>query len=93
MRKLIIGIIVFLVAVLLVGRAWDYEQGRLADVQARVTQLEVHDCGLRQFEDYSIAFERDDETRFRCAAIMRGELVCSRRISGGDPYYVLCRKP
>lgn len=40
---------------------------RVAELEKRVRELEIHDCGLRQFEDYSVMFQRDDDVRFRCA--------------------------
>lgn len=42
------------------------------ELENRILQLEVHDCGLTQFEDYSVVFQQNDVTRIRCVETVRG---------------------
>jgi hypothetical protein len=70
--KAFIALILVVAFGLALARAWDYEQSRYSKLETRLVQLEVHDCGLTQYEDLSIEFQRDDDMRFACAALMRG---------------------
>lgn len=66
---LITALALVLVLGFLVGRAYDYEYERL---DQRVRQLEIRDCGIRQYEDFSVAPERRDDVRWRCIEAIGG---------------------
>jgi len=62
------------------------------DLSQRILQLEIHDCGMRQYEDYSVEPQTSDEARLRCVGVMTGEIVCDERIVSTELYLGNCRR-
>lgn len=62
----------FLMAALIARAADTQEPPTIQELEGRILQLEIHDCGLTQFEDYSLAMQKDDRARRMCVEYMRG---------------------
>lgn len=71
MRFLVFASVLASVGIAVLSIAVIIQAGQIDSLRGQVRQLEIHDCGLTQFEDYSVSFQHDDATRLRCVAAMQ----------------------